>query len=108
MVVNKCFIIIFINFNTFIPSFQFLGTWYEIQRSDSPEEEADCASFEISSSNGVINVFYNGVNNNFQENSQGTATVGTEAARLTLDIGMFNGGTLFLMSFNDNLLFFQS
>ncbi|XP_075983119.1 uncharacterized protein LOC142981240 isoform X2 [Anticarsia gemmatalis] len=70
---------------------QFVGTWYEIQRTADPQQNADCAQFDITSSNNAINVVHSGVNNNFQEDSRGTATLETGTARLTLNIDKFDG-----------------
>lgn len=81
---------------------RFSGTWYELQRTRSPEQTADCSYFEISNTTDGIIVVHNGVSNNFEDISPGNATLVEDTARLTLNISIFDSPIDFWVILTDN------
>ncbi|CAH2094770.1 unnamed protein product [Euphydryas editha] len=65
-------------------TFQFLGQWYIIRRTENPTFTADCANIEFSEENNTISFNATGVNENFLEEARGNAVLESGTAKFTI------------------------
>ncbi|XP_063628207.1 uncharacterized protein LOC134799701 [Cydia splendana] len=64
----------------------FLGAWYEVSRTDNPQQDGDCSRLSLTSEDGVISISYESVNQNFYEEINGTVSQEEATAKLFLDL----------------------
>ncbi|XP_047994051.1 uncharacterized protein LOC125232436 [Leguminivora glycinivorella] len=67
----------------------FLGDWYEVARADNPQQDGDCSRLSLTRDDGgAVNISYESVNRNFNEEINGTVSQEEGTAKLSLN---FNG-----------------
>lgn len=79
---------------------QFLGTWYEIARSENPLQTGGCSSLQFSRQNNesnTLNAYRYAVIDNFLDESNGTAVSTNGTARFTLNFPFYNGKCYWLL-----------
>ncbi|XP_061721996.1 uncharacterized protein LOC133528577 [Cydia pomonella] len=64
----------------------FLGSWYEVSRTDNPQQDGDCSRLSLTSADGVIAISYESVNRNFYEEINGTVSQEEGTAKLSLNL----------------------
>ncbi|XP_046971595.1 uncharacterized protein LOC124538552 isoform X1 [Vanessa cardui] len=65
----------------------FEGRWFVVRRAENPTFKGDCASLEINRNNNEINVYNRVVNENFLEETRGTASIESGTAKFTFTAG---------------------
>ncbi|XP_063387670.1 uncharacterized protein LOC134673601 [Cydia fagiglandana] len=64
----------------------FLGAWYEVSRTDNPQQDGDCSRLSLTSEDGVISISYESVNRNFYDEINGTVSQEEGTAKLSLNL----------------------